>query len=146
MMKTRKTWVLIANGKTARVLEYAGPGKGLYALAGKVWQAPQKGAFESEQGMTNNSVGRSKHRMAPHNTPDKEESAFAKELAEHLSKAHTNREFDDLVLTASPHMLGLLRPELDASVRDAVIAELPKDLVKTPDFDLKGHFEDVLRL
>jgi len=145
-MKTRKTWILIANGTTARVLENTGPGKGLHALDGKIWNAPEKDAFESEQGMTNSSVGRSMHRMAPHNTPDKEEAAFAAELAERLSKAHADGEFDDLVLTAAPHMLGLLRPALDAQVRGTVIAELAKDLVKTPAIDLKDHFEDVLRL
>lgn len=145
-MKARKIWILIANGTTARVLENTGPGKGLNALVGKVWHAPEKDAFESEQGMTNSSVGRSKHRMAPHNAPDKEESAFAENIAEHLSQARAGGEFDDLVLTAAPQMLGLLRPALDAQVRDAVIAELPKDLVKTPDIDLKSHFADVLRL
>ncbi len=145
-MKATKTWILIANGKTARVLENAGPGKGLHALAGKVWHAPQKDAFESEQGMTNNSVGRSKHRMAPHNAPDKEESAFAEDIAARLSQAHAAGKFDDLVLTAAPQMLGLLRPLLDAPLRASVIAELPKDLVKTPETDLQCHFDDVLRL
>ena len=145
-MKARKTWILIANGTTAHVLENAGPGKGLNALADKVWHAPEKDAFESEQGMTNNSVGRSMHRMAPHNAPDKEEAAFAETLAERLLQAHSNGEFDDLVLTAAPKMLGLLRPALDAQVKGSVIAELAKDLVKTPNADLKGHFEDVLRL
>ncbi len=145
-MKSRKTWVLVANGKTARVLENTGPGKGLHALAGKVWHAPKSDAFENEQGMTNNSVGRSMHRMAPHNTPDKEESAFAEELATQLSKAFDAGEFDDLVLTAAPKMLGLLRPVLDARLQDSVIAELPKDLVKMSEIDLKDHFSDMLRL
>ncbi|WP_456387532.1 host attachment protein [Profundibacter sp.] len=145
-MKARKTWILIANGTTARILENTGPGKGLQALADKAWRAPQKDAYESEQGMTNSSVGRSKHRMAPHNAPDKEEVAFAEELAERLSKAHADGAFDDLVLTAAPKMLGMLRPALDAQVRGTVIAELPKDLVKTPEADLKAHFDEVLRL
>lgn len=145
-MKARKTWILVANGKTARVLENTGPGKGLHALAGKVWYAPENVAFESEQGMTNNSVGRSKHRMAPHNAPDKEDSAFAEELAMHLSQALVAGEFDNLVLTAAPKMLGLLRPALDAKLRTSVIAEVPKDLVKTPETDLKDHFSDILRL
>ncbi len=145
-MKSRKTWVLIANGKTARILENAGPGKGLNALTDKVWHAPQKDTYESEQGMTNSSVGRSMHRMAPHNTPDKEEAAFAQDLAERLSQALADGKFDDLVLTAAPKMLGLLRPLLDAQVQASVVAELPKDLVKTPDINLKDHFADVLRL
>ena len=145
-MRTRKTWILIANGTTARILENTGRGKGLNAVAGKVWHAPEKTAYESEQGTTNSSVGRSKHRMAPHNTPDKEEAGFAQQLAERLSQALAGGEFDDLVLSAAPHMLGLLRPALDAQVRATVIEELPKDLVKTPDADLEGHFADVLRL
>lgn len=145
-MKSRKTWVLVANGQTARVLENTGPGKGLHAVSGKVWHAPEKDAFESEQGMTNNSVGRAMHRMAPHNAPDKEESAFAEDLAARLSKALAAGEFDDLVLTAAPKMLGLLRPVLDAQLQASVIAEVPKDLVKTPEIDLKDHFSDMLRL
>ena len=144
-MKPKKSWILVANGTTARVLEYTGPKTGLNAVVGKIWHAPQKDDFESAQGMTNNSVGRSKHRMAPHNAPDKEEAAFAEELAARLSQAYASGEFDDLVLAAAPKMLGLLRPALDTQVRGSVIAELAKDLVKTPDADLKAHFADVLR-
>ena len=145
-MKAKKTWILIANGTAAHILENVGPGTGLKMLPNKVWHAPEKEAFESEQGMTNSSVGRSMHRMAPHNAPDKEEAAFAEEIAGHLSNALARGEFDNLVLTAAPKILGLLRPALDTQVKASVIAELDKDLVKTPNVDLKSHFEDMLRL
>ncbi|WP_428543039.1 hypothetical protein [Profundibacter sp.] len=55
-MKTRRTWILIADGASARILENTGPGTGLNELAGKVWHAQQKDAYESPQGMTNNRV------------------------------------------------------------------------------------------
>ncbi|WP_162891733.1 host attachment protein [Profundibacter amoris] len=145
-MKTRRTWILITDSASAHILENTGPGKGLKKLDGKVWHAQQKDAYESPQGMTNNSVGRSMHRMAPHSSSNKEESAFAKDIAVRLSKAHAAGEFDDLVLAAPPGMLGLLRPHLDDKLQASVIAELPKDLVKTPEIDLKKHFTDVLAL
>ncbi len=86
------------------------------------------------------------HRMAPHSASNKEETAFAEDIAKRLSKAHAAGEFDDLVLAAAPGMLGLLRPHLDEKLQASVIAELPKDLVKTPEIDLKKHFTDVLTL
>jgi len=145
-MKTRRTWILIADGASARILENTGPGDGLKELTGKSWHARKKDAYKSAQGMTNDSVGNSMHRMAPHSAINKEESAFAEDIAARLSDAYATGEFDNLVLTAAPEMLGLLRAHMDKKLQSSIIAELPKDLVKIPEDDIKKHFVDVLEL
>lgn len=72
--------------------------------------------LQKEVGMTNTSVGRSKHRLAPQYAVDKEKAAFADGLAAKLSKAHAGGEFDNLVLAAGLKMLGLLRRALDVQI------------------------------
>jgi hypothetical protein len=39
-MKPVVTWVVLANARTIRVLAHRGTGKGLAAMAGQMWHAP----------------------------------------------------------------------------------------------------------
>src|SRR5690606_13102650 len=60
------------------------------------------------------------------------EERFAKDAAELLYKyAHQNR-FKEIVLCATPRILGELRKELHPEVTSKVIGELPKDLTNHP--------------
>ncbi len=62
-------------------------------------------------------------------TTKAQSGSFAGELALHLQDAHRDRQFDELILVAAPALLAELRGCLSQSLRDAVIAEIAKDLV-----------------
>jgi len=47
-------------------------------------------------------------------------------------------------LVAAPSALGDLRAALSPEVPATVVAEVPKDLTKTPDAAVAGHLKDVL--
>lgn len=53
---------------------------------------------------------------------------FAREVAQSIEAARVAREFDRLVIVAGPRMLGMLREELPQRCREAVAAEVDKDL------------------
>ncbi len=58
---------------------------------------------------------------------------FARRIAEELSSAQRDHQFERLVIVAPPGFLGTLRQELPPAVRKAVCAEIAKDLVhQTP--------------
>lgn len=54
---------------------------------------------------------------------------FAREISAHLAEAHRLKKFDRLVVMAGPVFLGILRDCFSKSLGEAVVAEVPKDLV-----------------
>lgn len=59
---------------------------------------------------------------------DLEEARFVEALAERLNRLALQGKFSKLVLIADPRSLGRLRPALHDRARDAILAEIPKDL------------------
>ena len=58
-----------------------------------------------------------------------QEAAFAGELVQTLDKARQDGKFDDLVLVASPHFLGVLRQKLNGPLEKSVVQSISKNLV-----------------
>jgi protein required for attachment to host cells len=63
---------------------------------------------------------------------DREEEAFLKELAAHLDKAIVGKDATGLVVVAPPRALGMIRKAYSHAVREALIAEIDKDLTGVP--------------
>lgn len=74
-----------------------------------------------------------------------EARAFAKRVAARLAEAHRQKQFEELTLMAAPRFLGLLRQELDATVRAAVVHELDKDLIHESDADIATRWQALAR-
>lgn len=62
---------------------------------------------------------------------------FAGTLAQELERRHAAGEFDLLAIVAEPRMLGTLRRKLSPALRAAVVKEVPKDLTKLPERELR---------
>lgn len=142
-MKPVRTWFLIADAVSAKVLENTGPGHGLKEIPGKSFAAPERPEFADQQGRTFNSVGAGRHKHEPHFSTDQ---AFADLLAEMLLEEDRQGNFDRLVLCAAPDTLGALRAQLPKSVAGKVHSELPKNLMKIPQIELPSHFEKIIAL
>ena len=65
-------------------------------------------------------------------------------MAEKLKRASQENAFDQLVIAAPPHILGLLRRHLAAEVMTRVIAEVPKDFTFYPPNALLSHLQETL--
>ena len=67
-MKKIITWILIADGTQARVLEHTGPGKGLVTIKGLDWSIPplQTQDINADRpGRSHSSVGSGRSAMEP---------------------------------------------------------------------------------
>jgi len=148
IMKPTRTWILIADGAHARILQNAGPGKGLQALEGRVWHGDHAATHElmtDRTGRAFSSTGPARSAIEPHSDPHRQlKRNFVHRLADALSDRWRDRAYDRLVLVAAPSALGDLRAALSPEVRTAVVAEVPKDLTKTPDAAVAEHLKDVL--
>lgn len=147
-MKAKVTWILIADGATAKVFEHSGPGKGLKAVDGLMFEQESLKAGEimaDRPGRGYSSVGHGRSAMEYSSDPVAvRERRFVERVAEELERKHRQHAFDRLIVAAAPAALGDLRPVLGKGLRDTIMAELPKDLTNIPTAQLEAHFSELL--
>ena len=124
------TWILSAQRAEARVYVHSGPGKGL-SLVKEIQHEEGRlrdGDVNADRpGRARDSHGR-RHAMSPAEAPHERIAAgFARELAKQLSQHRARGDFDQVLLVAAPHMLGLIREALDAPTRKSVGGSIDKE-------------------
>lgn len=78
----------------------------------------------------------------PNQTPAEHQSElFARNVAQYLSDGHQEGKFNQLVITASPEFLGVLRPLLGAELTKIVINEINKDYTHCNAQELAGYIQ-----
>lgn len=147
-MKKTVTWILIADGTQARVLEHGGPGKGLTQVEGLDWAiAPlQTQDINADRpGRAFASAGTHRSAMEPKTDPAQHrEAEFVRGVAVELDRRAKAGAYDRLVIAAAPIALGNLRKSLSDHVKKTVIAELDKDLTNLPTSQLDKHLDGIL--
>ncbi|KZY03383.1 MULTISPECIES: host attachment family protein [unclassified Sulfitobacter] len=134
------TWVLIADGEKALILENQTDGEDPFLeVVRKEEQEnpPNREQAANRRGRFND--GPSVHRSAVDDTDWHQlaKDRFAGELADILYKQAHKGNFDSIVLVADPGTLGELRSELHQEVSDKVIGEVPKTLTNHPIDDIE---------
>ena len=146
-MHSTITWVLVADGQRARIVENGGPGKGLRPVTPEPLvhpDPPSRDLGTDRPGRVGESVGGARHAIEPRTDPHRDEKRrFAHELADRLDRAAGEGAFARLILVAPPQMLGDLRDVLTARTRALVAAEIDKDLTKSTDRELKAHLDAI---
>lgn len=145
-MKPVRTWILIADGAQARVLEAHGKGQPLTEVTDMRRQTELAASHElgsDRPGRGHESVGDVRHAMEPRSDPHREQKRrFAGELAHLLETRLASGHFERLVVVAPPVTLGDLRAAMTEAVTKVVSAEIAKDLTKTPDHEIATHLGD----
>ena len=149
-MKPTVSWILIADGGRARILENRGPGKGLQAVEGMVFERelpPSREILTDRPGRSIESHGAARHAIENASDPHRElKRAFAKQLCEVLESKLEEGAFQRLALVAPAVTMGDLRQALPAKLQKAVVGELVEDLTKVPNDRVPRHLANVLAL
>ena len=147
-MKPTRTWILIADGARARILEQLGSGHELTAIDGMVFQGDHAATHElvsDREGRSFSSHGLGRSAYEPHTDPHRELKAkFAHQLADVLARGLENNSYDHLVIVAAPVTLGDLRTVISERVRGKIVGEIAQVLTKTPNCEVATHLKDVL--
>jgi protein required for attachment to host cells len=149
------TWILIADGARARLLEQDRKSRHFNPTSEQEFfgsRAQSKEIGSDDRGRSFDSAARGqsgiahgRHAMEPATDPQRyAEYAFARDLVDHLEKAANQHRFDRLVLVAAPNALGDLRGLLPKTVQSKVVAEIDKDLTNIPTRDLGRHLDEHL--
>lgn len=148
-MKAKTTWILIADGDQAKVFEHRGPGKGLQVVDGMTFEqeALQAREIMADRPGRASAAGGAGSRSAMEYSSDPvavRERRFVESVAERLEKALQEGAFERLIVAAAPTALGDLRPALSKTLKETIVAELPKDLTNIPTPKLEAHFAELL--
>lgn len=143
-MKPVVTWVVLANARSAKAVAHHGPGKGLTPVREQTWEAPETKVRQDKAGVGHSIAGPGVAAMEQTDPQDISDARFAKTVIEQVKVAYVKKRFERLILIAGPHMLGLLRANLDAPLRAALLGEMPKDLSNQPLSAVESHLGELI--
>ncbi len=135
-------WVVVCDGAKALVLENIGDAKFPNLRARDVHEHKALATHElgaSAPGRSHSSVGHGRSAVAQTDWHDQAEQTFLTELAQRLDVAVTSHQVRSLIVVAPPRALGMIRSAYSRAVRAAVRAELDKDFVKMPVYEIEKH-------
>jgi protein required for attachment to host cells len=138
--KTQRTWIVVADGGHARVLESGQPHSGVTVrldLSSDARQTAGKLAADRLP-RTQESGNAARHGIEPRlSLKDYEKRVFAARLAGYLKGGLSN--FDRLVLVAPMRFLNVLREEMPDAVAQKISATRSKDLTWMTDAQVLEH-------
>jgi protein required for attachment to host cells len=138
----RGEWVVVCDGAKAILLENVGDAKFPNLQTKEVYE--QEDLKTSEQGTDApgrafNSVGAGRSAVEQTDWHEQGERRFLADLAHRLDVAVNTGKAKTFILVAPPRALGVMRQLYSARVRDALRAEIDKDLVKLPVHEIERH-------
>jgi protein required for attachment to host cells len=135
-------WVVVCDGAKALILENAGDAQDPNLKTRKVYEQDGKATRElgtDAPGRAASSVGSSRSAVEQTDWHDRAETAFLEKLAKTLDAEIAAGKVKSIVLCAPPRALGVLRQAYTPALKQAVRAEIDKDLVKIPVYEIEKH-------
>lgn len=134
------TWVVVCDGRKTIFLENIGDEdypdlRTRSALEAE--DAPTSALGTDRPGRVHQRVGEARSGVEQTDWHDRDEQEFLRALATRLDKAVQAKEATHLVIVAPPRALGVLRKAYSQHVKDAIVAEVDKDLASHPVSDIE---------
>lgn len=151
MPNRHRTWFLIADAAQARIFAQANANERLVEVDQGTFYNPDMSHHTRDLGSDRparsvESVVKARHAIEPKHDPRRLAAAsFAKDVARFIEQKAADKSYDRLVVAAPPHMLSDLRKALGQKAKALLVAEVDKDLTKSPLQDLPGHLESAVR-
>jgi protein required for attachment to host cells len=135
-------WVVVCDGAKALVLENVGDEVHPNLKTRQVYE--QKAPKTHEQGTDApgralQSVGAKRSAMEQTDWHEQDEQHFLTDLVRKLDAAVTAGDAKAIVIVAPPRALGVIRQTYSPRLKEALRAEIDKDLVKMPVHEIEKH-------
>jgi protein required for attachment to host cells len=133
-------WVVVCDGRKAIVLENVGDAAypDLRVKDTEVHEAPRTSDLGTDKpGTVHQSHEAMRSSVGQTDWHDREEEAFLRSLADRLDKAVVGKETTGVVIVAPPRALGMIRKAYSHALRQAIVAEIDKDLTGVPADELE---------
>jgi protein required for attachment to host cells len=136
----RHDWVVVCDGRKALILENLGDDKSPNLRMKEEREHPDPPTHlqgTESPGRQQPSVGTARSAVEQTDWHDLAERSFLEDLARHLDIEIRRGATKNLIMVAAPRALGMLRPAYSAAVRQALRAEIDRDWVKTPIYEIE---------
>lgn len=145
-MSQKKNWILLADGGNARIMERVAPFgklKEIFHLTHTHQSTHEQG--DDRPGRTFQSASPTRHAYEPPSDwHELQKEDFAKELATLVKDAYQTQKFAELSIVSPPHMLGLLRSQLNNSpVHSRIIKEADKNILSLPLKEVQDYVDNL---
>lgn len=134
------TWVLVCDGRKALLLSNVGDRMfpNLRTVeAHEQDDAPTSAQGTDAPGRVHESVGAARSAVEPTDWHDEAERAFLRRMLNRLDRAVQAGETRAIIIVAPPRALGVLRPLYTHAITNALVAEIDRDLVKLPVYEIE---------
>jgi len=140
-------WVLVCDGRKALLFQNVGDRtypklETRETLEHEVQRTRELGT--DEPGRVFSAAAGRRGAVEPTDFHLQEEQKFLAGLAHHLDRFATDHKIKKLVLVAPPRALGMLREALPHHLRPLILAELDKDYVSQPVYEIEKHLAKAL--
>ncbi|MCS0495198.1 host attachment family protein [Ancylobacter mangrovi] len=135
-------WVVVCDGRKALILCNKGDATFPNLRTHEVHEQdnPPTGAQGTDApGRVHQSASPARSSVEPTDWHDEAERDFLRELAGKLDAAVAKGEVKSLVIVAAPRALGVLRPFYSPALKEAIGAEVDRDMVKLPVYEIEKH-------
>ena len=146
-MKPAKTWVLVADGASARVFDFHAGQRSLHrvhAMDSEEARMKTSEIMSDNEGRRSDTGPNQRSTVGPADAQRHAKGEFSQDVAAWLDKAAAEHRYEKLVLVAAPQMLGDLRKALSKPAAEKVMKEVAKDLTQFSDHELQGRVDDLM--
>jgi protein required for attachment to host cells len=137
-------WVVVCDGAKALVLENVGDNQFPNLKTLEVFEERHAATHEigaDNPGRVHESVAAGRAAVGQTDWHDRGEEAFLARLAKHLGSEVGAGKAKSMIVVAPPRALGMLRPAYSQALKQAIRAEVDKDLVKLPVHEIEKHLK-----
>lgn len=148
MLQTGTAWMLVADGRRARVLVEQRRGATLEEPSDWNMEIGPDELYDPQDRPPRSfdRAGAGRHAMDKgRSLHEQEEEKFLKRVADRIGDAERHNSFDHLVIAAPPRALGMLRNMLPAGAKSRLVGDISKDLLDEPSAKLRERLSEVLR-
>ncbi|QIB34089.1 host attachment protein [Ancylobacter pratisalsi] len=135
-------WVVVCDGRKALILCNKGDATFPNLRTHLVYEQenpPTSAQGTDAPGRVHQSASPARSSVEPTDWHDEAERDFLRDLAGKLDAALTAGEAQSLVIVAAPRALGVLRPLYSPALKTAITAEVDRDMVKLPVYEIEKH-------
>ena len=142
------TWVVVADQARARLFsasDQRGALEEVEELVNPEGRLHDRDLNADSPGRAFDSMGEGRHAMGKHHSPKEQEAMrFAQEVGKRLATGLHDGAYRHLIISASPHFLGLLRESLSERVAQSIVLELHKELTALSADEIRAHLPERL--
>ena len=143
-MPKSTTWVLVCDGRHARIFEVAG--KGTVDFLGDYGSEllPSRDIAADRPGRTFDRAGPGRHAKEPrHDAHRQGKCKFLHEMADRLDRSCRSGDFSRLIVIAPPTALGDLRSAFSKRIQSALVQEHAKEVAGLSEPDLMAYLKRI---